>query len=172
MNHLVGGRGLLQKEKHRCKKGDKEDWCLSSEHTCENMPMTPSPLRSFLVLTLHFLLSTSRSQPTILCTSPRFTRGIYFNNSHLRSHCNPSIIARDQLKITPWEAREWGWVCRSPHAGVINCFRDEYPITVRLRNGDGAGGVIAWLIRSSCNAWLILKCEWVFNQGHVWYDQW
>lgn len=99
--------------RYKKSKRDKEDWCLSSRHTCENMPMTLSPFcpLSVLVSSLsYFLLSTSSNHtvtPLLLhCFFPLFTSGIYVNKSHLSSCCDSSIIAHDQLKITLWEQRE------------------------------------------------------------------
>lgn len=49
-------------QRYKKSKRDKEDWCLSSRHTCENMPMTLSPFGplSFILSPLsYFLLSSS-----------------------------------------------------------------------------------------------------------------
>lgn len=78
------------------------------------------------------------------------TCGTCANKSRLVPRRDPSIIGREHLKITRREAaasRAAGQTDRQtdregerkgPRADVINCPRDEYPITVRLRNGDGA----------------------------------
>ncbi len=65
--------------RYKKSKRDKEDWCLSSGHTCENMPMTLSPLGplSFFLspLTVSFSPFLAISQPrccffTSSCLSP------------------------------------------------------------------------------------------------------
>lgn len=86
---------------------------------CENMPMTIT-FRSYLslaLLALYFPLSAPHSFTVTLVLLhffPLFTSGIYANKSHLSSCCDPSIIARDQLKITLWEQKEWGWCAEAP----------------------------------------------------------
>lgn len=165
-------------QRYENSKRDREDWYLSRGHTCENMPMTLSPLGTLSSLALPSLYSPLTASynltvaPLLLHFYPLFTSGIYTNKSNLSPWCNPSIIACDQLKITLWEQKEWASCAKAPMLMLLIVEEMNIPLQSDWgpRNGDGAG-VIPWLMLSSCNAWLILKCEWVFNQGHMRYDK-
>lgn len=99
-------------------KRDKEDWCPSSGHTCENMPMTLSPLRCLSVLLPLLSIFTSFQIPVTPLPLPffscLFTPGACDNKSHLSFLCNPSIIACDHLKITLQEQRNRAECARAP----------------------------------------------------------
>lgn len=150
-------------------------------------PSLVSPLRNPLVPRL----PPHTPHPFHASCPPRqrlLTCGTCANKSRLVPRHDPSITGREHLKITWWEATV-SWAAshpasqtdktdrqtdqegerKGPRADVINCPKDEYPITVRLRNEDGAA--VAPVINAECSAWLILKCKRVFNQGHMRYDQ-
>lgn len=89
---------------------------------------------------------TPQPSPVSRHPLPPLTCGTCANKSRLVPRRDPSIIGREHLKITRREAAasradrqtDREGERKGPRADVINCPRDEYPITVRLRNGDGA----------------------------------
>lgn len=110
-------QGVITERKtlrYKKSKRDKEDWYLSSGHTWKHASDSITVWSSlfFALPTLYFPLSASYNltvTPLLLhFFFPLFTSGIYVNKSHLSSCCDPSIITRDQFKITVWEQKEWG----------------------------------------------------------------